>query len=480
MKPGLQLRLGQQLTLTPQLQQAIKLLQLSTLELSAEINEALESNPMLEMDEGDSASDGDSNDASDQSEDYPAESDSDAGSDKLEPGEDWELPVDSPLSADRPLNEPSHRDIALEMAAADEGGLAAHLRWQLNLTPFNHAEAALADVIIDALDEHGYLREPLDELLEAAGVAHRLDREEAEIVLHRLQHFDPLGVASRSLQECLLVQLRALPEDTPGRSLAERMVSECLEDLPRNDHGKLAKDLQEDKQAIAQAGELIRTLEPRPAGQISAEPVEYVRPDVAVVREQDRWVVRLEGQGLPALRINAYYASLCDSAGGSDASYLKAQMREARWFLKSLETRNDTLVRVAEAIVDRQQGFFDRGEEGMQPLVLREIAEAVELHESTISRATTRKYLRCPRGVFEFKYFFSSAVSTTDGGSASATAIRALIGRFIAAEDPSKPLSDAKLTEMLQERGIEVARRTVAKYRESLGIGSSSARKRLN
>ena len=480
MKPGLQLRLGQQLTLTPQLQQAIKLLQLSTLELSTEINQALESNPMLEMAEADEREDSAQADGSDARDSTDAQQPEAPERERLEPAEDWELPVDYNLNADRPANEPSARDIALEMAAADDGGLAAHLRWQLNLTPFPDTEAALADVIIDALDEDGYLRESLDELIAAAGVGDYLGIEEAEIVLHRLQHFDPLGVASRSLGECLQVQLQALDPAIPNRDLAIELVREHIEDLARADHARLARDTGAGRDDVAEALALVRSLNPRPGGDIANTPVEYVSPDVVVVRDGDRWVARLDGSPAPGLRVNEYYASLCDTAGAADASYLRAQLREARWFLKSLETRNDTLLRVAEVIVERQQAFFDHGEEGMQPLVLREVAEVVELHESTVSRATTRKYLRCPRGVFEFKYFFSSAVSTVDGGSASATAIRALIARFVGDEDPAKPLSDARLADLLNQRGIEVARRTVAKYREALGIASSSARKRLN
>ena len=478
MKPGLQFRLNQQLTLTPQLQQAIRLLQLSQLELEAELRQIAEGNPLLEFEE--EAAPGETEEetfAAAPAEAPTVDHDVDDGADWGEPDAPAEAPIDFSLSGTG-AGSGSRGDEDFEPQNAAPETLQEHLLWQLNLTPLGTRQRLIATIIIDALNADGYLAEGIDGVLAALPPDLDASVDEVEAVRRQLQRFDPTGIASLDLRDCLRVQLEQFDPATPQRELAMQIVASELELLARNDVARLARKLRTSEEDVAAAALLIRSLDPRPGAALDATPVEYVAPDVYAYKEGTRWKVSLNPDCQPRLGLNQHYCSLIAQARGEDASWMRGQLQEARWLIKSLESRAETLLKVADAIVRRQSAFLDYGPEAMHPLVLREVAEEVGMHESTISRVTTRKYIHTPRGTFELKYFFSSGVSTEDGGGASATAIQAMIKKLIDAEDPRKPLSDQALAEELNRKGIQVARRTVAKYREALRIPSSSERQR--
>ncbi|SDX32443.1 RNA polymerase sigma-54 factor [Allochromatium warmingii] len=499
MKPSIQLRLSQQLTMTPQLQQAIKLLQLSTLELQQEIQEALDSNLMLE--EGEESEQHDATSELEESGRLPRldedtftqsqPSESDASFEREVQAESSnmpdELPVDTnwgdvfdgylPPSGAGAASDDADYDPLLHRSRPQT--LSDYLLWQLNLSRLNERDFMIAETIVDAIDADGYLRADVAELVATIDDP-EIGPDEVETLIHRVQALDPAGVGARDPRECLLLQLRQLPPETPWRTLALAICDSGFEHLPRGDLTALARLLKADEPALAQALDLIRRLHPKPGRLIAETASEYVVPDIFVRKQDGRWQVELNPEITPKLRVNADYARLVRRADHSaDGLTLKSHLQEARWFIKSLASRNETVLRVGAKIVEMQQDFLEHGEEGMRPLVLRDIAEALELHESTISRVTTHKYMHTPRGTFELKYFFSSHVNTTSGGECSSTAIRALIRKLIAGESPRKPLSDNKIAEELANQGIDVARRTVAKYREALGIPASSERKRL-
>jgi RNA polymerase sigma-54 factor len=485
MKPALQFRLHQQLTLTPQLQQAIRLLQLSQLELEAELRQIAEGNPLLEF-----ADEAEDETTADEEEYAAAESTAESTSvehDVNDPADDWadtggsaESPIDFSSNSSVGSSPGSRGDEDFEPQNAAPETLQQHLMWQLNLSPFNPRQHAIATVLIDALNPAGYLAEGLDAVLAALPASLDASVEEIEVVRRLLQGFDPVGVASLDLRDCLRVQLEQFDPDTPHRDLALRLIDGELELLARNDIAKLARHLRASEEDVAGAALLIRSLDPRPGAALDTTPVDYVAPDVYALRDGNHWRVSLNADAQPRLGLNQHYCGLIAQARGEDASWMRGQLQEARWLIKSLESRAETLMKVANAIVRQQSAFLDYGPEAMRPLVLREVAEEVGMHESTISRVTTRKYMHTPRGTFELKYFFSSGVSTEDGGSASATAIQAMLRKLIDAEDSRKPLSDQAIAEELQRRGIQVARRTVAKYREGLRIPSSSERQRAS
>lgn len=484
MKPGLQFRLNQQLALTPQLQQAIRLLQLSQLELAAELRQLAESNPLLEFAE-DATEEQSETENDNEFDAIPASSASVSGSDSNDEAPEWteaEINSDEPIdfsSSHASSNSASSRDDeGLEPQGAVPESLQEHLLWQLNLAPMDTRAKAIATVLIDALNTDGYLAEGVDAVLAALPSPLKATAEEVEAVRRQLQRFDPAGVASTDLPDCLRAQLEQFDPGTPHRDLALRIVDSELELLARNDMAKLARRLHASEDDVTGAAILIRSLDPRPGAALDTTPIEYVAPDVYARKEGTRWRVYLNPDSQPKLSLNQHYCSLIARARGDDASWMRGQLQEARWLIKSLESRAETLMKVAEAIVRRQSAFLDYGPEAMQPLVLREVAEEVGMHESTISRVTTRKYIHTPRGTYELKYFFSSGVSTEDGGSASATAIQAMLRKLVDGEDPRKPLSDQALAEELRNKGIQVARRTVAKYREILRIPSSSERQR--
>ena len=486
MKPSIQLRLGQQLTMTPQLQQAIRLLQLSTLELSQEIQQVLESNLMLELEENQEQLPVNGEESLQQleakeTEQATAESEIPAESDtipeELPVDASWEDQYDIPVTRTQPAAGEEQPDFLARESR--EETLQDYLRWQLNLTPFSERDRRIAEVIIDGIDPDGYLQLGTEEILASLDDQ---ETEESEVltVLHRVQRFDPPGVAARSPQESLALQVEQLPDDVPLKEAALELLQEHFELLANGQTARLKRKLQLGEEELEAVFTLIRSLNPRPGASISPSNATYVQPDVFVEKKEGRWVVSLNPESTPKLRVNPMYAALVKRAdNSSDNVTLKDHLQEARWFLKSLRSRNETLLRVASKIVEIQQGFFEHGEEAMKPLILKDIAEALEMHESTISRVTSNKYMHTPRGVLEFKYFFSSHLSTTSGTDASATATRARIRKLILAEDPKKPLSDNKIAALLSEEGIKVARRTVAKYREAMAIPPSNERKRL-
>jgi len=482
----LQLRLGQQLTMTPQLQQAIRLLQLSSLDLQTEIQSLLDSNLMLERaDELQEVTVQPETQAAQTAADASAETEMNTATTDNLPDE---LPVDSAWediyesydgATSYSRGEDEDWDPYERYSGASES-LRDYLYWQMRLTPFNERELAIATAIIDAISESGYLSLPLEELCQGVQNEFPVTLAEAEAVLKLIQHFDPQGVAARSPAECLLLQLELLPEDTPWLADARWLVEHHLDMLADRDFNGLMRRLKVTREALQGIISLIQSLNPHPGTRLSSDAPQYVTPDVLVYRQRQAWRVELNPENTPKLRINARYAALARrSAQSSDADCLKNHLQEARWFLKSLQNRNETLLKVATCIVERQRDFLEHGDEYMKPLILRDIAETLGMHESTISRVTTQKYMHTPRGIYELKYFFSSHVGTSDGGECSSTAIRAMIRKLIQAEDPGKPLSDDKIAKLLGTEGIQVARRTVAKYREAMTIPSSSDRKRL-
>ena len=492
MKQTLQLRLGQHLTMTPQLQQAIRLLQLSTLDLKQEIQEALESNLMLETEEEGVAREqlngSDTKAAEGPGERTTETATNDRNNEKEINAEASEMPDELPVDSDVYDSAlPPASGAASRGDSGDSDYLAQrrtartlhdYLEWQLNLTPFSDTDRVIATALIDGISEDGYLTVTLEEVLQG------LDDEEAmldevEAVLHRIQQFDPPGIGAR-LRDARRVQLDQYPGAHELLRLALALVNDHFELLAAQDHSQIKRRLKIDDDQLSRVNQLIRSLSPRPGTLVAESEAQYVVPDVFVTRHNGSWLVELNIEATPRLRVNTEYAQLIRRADNSDDNtYLKNHLQEARWFIKSLVSRNETLLKVATKIVEFQRGFFEHGPEAMRPLVLRDIAEALEMHESTISRVTTQKYMHTPRGTLEFKYFFSSHVSTAGGGECSATAIRALIKKLIAAEKPGKPLSDNKLAGILADQGIKVARRTVAKYRESMAIPPSNERKRL-
>ncbi len=496
MKPSLQLKFSQQLTMTPQLQQAIKLLQLSTLDLQQEIQEALESNPLLESVENDqnsseSSSDGETLDSRTDKEQISNNSDSNESTqmDSHDALENKELPDDLPLdssweeylgstSAPTRMTGASVDDDYVFQGETSES-IQDHLMWQVELTHFSDNDRSIAIAIIDSIDESGYLTASSEEILESLDNP-EIELDEIECVLKRVQRFDPIGAGSRSVKECLLVQLQQFDTETPWLSQARNIIEEHSDLLSSKDYRTLMRKTRLKEDQLREVMRLLQSLNPRPGSAIASGEPEYIVPDVNVYKKKGLWTVELNNEALPALSVNETYAKLSKTASNpTDSQYIKSHLQEAKWFIKSLESRNETLLKVSHCIVSKQKEFFEQGPEKMQPMVLNDVAEMVDMHESTISRVTTQKYMHTPRGIFELKYFFSSHVSTDSGENCSSTAIRAFIKKLVAEEPPSKPLSDSKIAQLLSEQGIKVARRTIAKYRESLHIPPSNQRKSL-
>ena len=471
MKQALQLKLGQQLVLTPQLQQAIKLLQMSTIDLQQTIDETLESNALLEHDTDDSTEDS----TESQEVDFSASTPVDEATQDLAVDTTWEDIL--PSAAPPPSNYQTDAQFAEQ--DSEERSLQDHLLWQLNLTRFSDIDRVIALALIDAIDTDGRLTQT-PEGIQSDLAIDGVDLEEVLAVLHRLQHFEPSGLFAEDLRECLLIQLRQLPPTTPFRDVAGALVSRHLSQLPSTPLRQLAKKLRAEESELEGAMQLIRSLDPTPGASIGDEQTGYVTPDIFVRQHNDRWLVELNPDISPKLRVNEHYVAILSEGSASDKGYAKEHLQEARWFMKSLQSRNETLLKVASKIVEHQRSFLEQGEIGMKPLVLADIASEVELHESTVSRATTQKYMHTPRGTFELKYFFSSRLTGDDGEDASSTAIKATIRQLVTDEDIRKPLSDAKLCILLKDQGMTVARRTIAKYREQLNIPPSNERKRLN
>ncbi|MBI2992885.1 MAG: RNA polymerase factor sigma-54 [Gammaproteobacteria bacterium] len=488
MKPSLQLRLGQSLTMTPQLQQAIRLLQLSSTELQTEIQDALESNMMLELDEDEEDEEAPPAQAETAAEEtVEAANVEEAAAEEGHDDIPEDLPVDTvwddiydggPAIGRGPASGVDSHDF--EERDAKESSLREHLLWQLNLTSTSDADWTIAAAIIDALDDDGYLSCSLEDIREVLARDMPVELQEIEAVLHLVQAMEPTGVGARDLRECLSLQLAQWPPETPWRGEALQLVGHHLDVLAAHDFGMLMRRMKLKRDELQKVVALIQSLNPRPGGQVQDYHTQYIVPDVYVRKDKGVWRVELNTDVVPHLRINSNYMGMIRRADSSaDNSSLKAHLQEARWLIKSLQSRSETLLRVATCIVEHQRAFLEHGDEAMRPLVLHDVAEALGMHESTISRVTTRKYMHTPRGIFELKYFFSSHVGTDAGGACSSTAIRALIRKLITAEKPEKPLSDSKIATLLSGQGINVARRTVAKYREGMTIPPSNERKRL-
>jgi RNA polymerase sigma-54 factor len=499
MKQSLQLRIGQSLTMTPQLQQAIRLLQLSTLELQTEIQQVLDSNPMLEIEEDKPATDpleknpvdlhekidASATDTTTESTDTASQLDIDNNQqipDELPVDSNWDDIYDIPVTISNTAggDDDKAREF-LENQSGQGDNLIDHLLSQLRDTNMSDTDRIIAITIIDAIDDDGYLHESVEDIHSSLHNELDIEQDEVEAVLHMIQRFDPVGIAASDLKECLLLQFDLInPKDIPSATKTRQIINDHLDLLGSHDYAKLKRYTRLSEDELAQTIRFIQTLSPKPGAVIHKSAIQYVVPDVFVRKEKKRWTVELNPDTAPKLRVNPLYASYIQRGTRSDDNtFLKNNLQEARWFIKSLMSRNETLMRVATSIVEHQRTFLEYGDEGMKPLVLRDVAEELELHESTISRVTTQKYMHTPNGVYEFKYFFSSHVGTADGGECSATAIRAMIKKLIDTEEPRKPMSDNKIANSLVEQGINVARRTVAKYREAMMIPPSNERKRL-
>ncbi|HOL64698.1 MAG TPA: RNA polymerase factor sigma-54 [Accumulibacter sp.] len=470
MKPSLQLKLSQHLALTPQLQQSIRLLQLSTLELEQELEKYLQNNPLLERSDefpssGSSGSTTESANGEAPADDSPAST--------IDAGDDWLAQDNGYANSSGSFDENDDNDYQDIRAASVS--LREHLLHQLGLLPLPDRDRTLVSCLIEALDDDGYLTQSLNELIDFLPDNLEFVPEELQIALRHLQNFDPTGVGARNTQECLALQLAVLPAD-PTRTLAIEIVNHHLELLASRDFTRLKRLTACDDEQLRAAHQLIRSLNPRPGAQYSVSETRYVTPDVIVRKIRGSWTASINAEAFPRVRVNSLYAQLLGRQSGSG---LSGQLQEARWLIRNVQQRFDTILRVAQSIVERQRQFLDHGEVAMRPLILREIAETLGLHESTISRVTTQKYMATPRGIFELKYFFGSHVSTEAGGACSATAIRALIKQLISTEEPKKPLSDSQISEVLGQQGIVVARRTIAKYREALNIPPVSLRKSI-
>jgi len=458
LKPSLQLKLGQSLTMTPQLQQAIRLLQLPILDLNAQIQEALEENIMLEME--------DLPDVPCTSAETTAEIETIRAEDSWQV-QSFERIQDAGWSGEsRPISE-----------FADESGqtLREHLLWQIEMEHFSPRQTIIGEAIVDSINDDGYLTVDLDEISASIDKETKVTVAEIEETLAKVQRLDPVGVGARSISECIVLQLRHLDPSTPGLQLAIDLAARHLDLVASRDHSELRRSLRTSEDDLHEALVLVRSCHPKPGQAVSPAAAEYVIPDVFVRKIDKRWQVEISPTGVPRLSVNQQYARLL--RGNGDHATLRSQLQEARWLIRSLEIRNETLLKVATCIVSRQTDFLEQGDEAMRPMVLRDVAEEIGMHESTISRVTTNKYMHTPRGVFEFKYFFSSHLSSLDGEDQSSTSVRAKIRKLIGAENPLKPLSDSKIASLLTEDGITVARRTVAKYREAMSISSSSERK---
>lgn len=471
MKPRLQTSIGQQLVLTPQLRQALHLLQLSALELEAEINLAVESNPLLDWDESEPVQleDGTSGDD-------PAKDGDDRQQDDFR-DDDWEPATEA--FRDSP-GWSGGDDVEASERVAQADSLQDHLSWQLHLSQLSERDQRIGLLLIDAIDDDGYMREPLEAIVAALQPDTTCSVEEVQAVLRQVQCLDPCGVGARDLGECLSLQLDALPDDTPGKALALRIAAGPIERLPRLGIEGVAGELGCDTESAELALQLLRTLDPRPGAQVGELPSgTYVTPDCVVSRQKGMWRVALTDERRTRLTIHRGYEQMIKHATDADAGYLRGHLQEARWLLKNLAQRGDTLLKVMECLVRQQSGFLEFGAQALRPLTLREVAVEVGLHESTISRAVSRKYVRTPRGTLPLRAFFASGIGTEGGGEASSTAIQDMIKRLVEAENPRKPLSDARLAETLKAAGVPVARRTVAKYREAMGIASSHQRIRV-
>ena len=475
MKPALQLRLSHQLTLTPQLQQAIRLLQLSSQDMHQEVARMLDENPMLELADDSVAAPFISEITAPQAHDNAVETktSADSGADDFNQDQpDWNMSGGAAHSVD-------DEDDSYPEQAAEQASLREYLHIQLTTSSLEQDDRFIVGLLIDALDDNGYLTQDLPELAELLPAELDISLDDLETALVQLQHFDQPGLGARNLAECLTLQLKALPENTPLRNLAIRLVSNHLNALAMHDYAGIKKLLNCNDVDLREVKSLITTLNPKPGSLFDQNIADYVVPEVIVEKYKNQWRVRLNAEAMPRLRVNQIYANILQQRDSKSTSQLAIQLQEAKWLIKNLHQRFETILRVATAIIERQSEFLEHGEIGMRPLVLREIAETLGLHESTVSRSTTQKFMLTPRGIYEFKYFFGSSLYTESGGTCSSIAIRELIKQLVSAEDSNKPLTDSRMSEILAQQGIVIARRTIAKYREALRILPVNLRKSL-
>ncbi len=471
MKPSLQLKLSQQLNLTPQLQQSIRLLQLSTVELNQEIERIIQENPLLELNENWNTKSFDT-----QEPHHDTQSNTTDEKNTSSPDQDQDHNMDW-FESNNVSYTTQNDDYDTPQIAAEPLSLRNYLNQQVSLSQASEKEKKIINLLIDSLDEDGYLTQDLDELLDMLPAELEIKITDLNQALQSLQHLEPSGVGARNLQECLLLQLHSLPEETAHRKQAIRIVTEHLDVLASHDYTLIKKILKCDDHSLRAIQKLIINLNPRPGSEFNSTYARYIIPDIIVNKINGTWVANLNIDALPRLNINHFYANILKQKQNESSSGLSNQLNEAKWLIKNLQQRSSTILKVSSAVVERQQQFFEHGEIAMKPLILREIAETLKLHESTVSRVTTQKFMHTPRGIFELKYFFGSHVATDTGGACSATAIRALIKQLIQKENPKKPLSDNKISGILEEQGIVVARRTIAKYRESMQIPPANLRK---
>ena len=503
MKQALELKIGQKLAMTPQLQQAIRLLQLSVIDLRSEIQTALDNNPLLdtpdqdenlpesEMLESDSpdaysSPENDSGNRSASTDEQPANNDTNdvfeqgTAGDELKEDYRWDDETYIPRTSSGSSRDSDWSGMELDSRNSSPTTLHDHLEWQLRMLSLSDNDQLIAETIIEAINEDGYLTLSLEDISQSLNEDYKIEDDEVLAMLHQIQNFDPIGVAAIDVADSLHIQLKQLPDDTPHLATAKTIVEKHLDLVAHRDVAKLKRVLKGKPAALSGAISLIQSLNPRPGSIINPSDTRYIIPDLTVKKINNQWIARLNEEALPKLEVNRYYQSLIRRGDNStDNRYLKENLQEARWYIKSLQNRHDTLMNVANEIIKRQLDFFEEGDEAMKPMVLHDIANALELHESTISRVTTNKYMQTPAGVFELKYFFSSHVSTTDGGTCSATAIRSQIKKLVNDEPVGKPISDNRIAELLSQQGICVARRTVAKFRELMSIPPSNMRKSL-
>lgn len=476
MKPALQLRLSQQLTLTPQLQQALRLLQLSTQDMHQEVAQMLEENPMLEASEDFSTSAFTTEprtSTSTSTDEAEAPRDDDRQTDNFD-----NEPADWSTSSGIARSDDDEDETRPEQAAL-QTTLREHLHSQLTTSSLDSNDRQIVGMLIDALDENGYLSQNLEEIAALLPAELEITLDDLETALVQLQHLDQPGLGARHLGECLALQLKALPEETPQRDLAIRLTSYHLDLLAAHDFTKIKKLLRCSDDELRAAQQLIVGLNPKPGTEFGQTVADFVVPDIVVEKHKDKWRARLNVEAMPKLRVNQIYANILQQRDGKNSSQLATHLQEAKWLIKNLQQRFDTILRVAQAIVERQIEFLEHGEISMRPLVLREIADELGMHESTVSRSTTQKFMLTPRGIYEFKHFFGSGLSTESGGTCSSTAIRELIKQLVGGEDTHKPLTDSRMSEILAQQGIVVARRTIAKYRDALRILPVNLRKSL-
>ncbi|HIO93409.1 MAG TPA: RNA polymerase factor sigma-54 [Leucothrix mucor] len=476
LKQGLSVKIGQSLSMTPQLQQAIRLLQLSSIELQQEIQENIETNPLLERIE-DSLSE---NNNDTQVTDSSSQEENTVIPEELNIDADWDEIYDPAWKTSNTGSSEISASELIDTLHSTPETLRSHLQDQVDLSQLSAIDKEIANVIISYIDPNGFLTEPTEQIFLSLEEKLLIDKDEVDAILQYIQNLDPVGIGARSLSEALLLQLKHHHSEHLLLTKAQDLLKKHLDLIEKRDYISIKRELKLNTDQFESLMVLIRSLNPRP-GDIYINPkTDYITPDVYIHKIKGQWVVSLNQETLPELQINHYYSNMITSISNkADKDYLKNNIQQARWFIKSIDNRNNTILNVANAIIKKQAAFLRYGEEAMKPMILKDLAEELELHESTISRVTTQKYMHTPRGVYEFKYFFSSHVSTTTGGACSATAIQAMIRKLITSENPKKPLSDNKLTTLLKEQGINVARRTVAKYREAMSISSSHERKML-